>query len=282
MGMIKKAVIPAAGLGTRLLPITKEMPKEMLPVFVRDRNGEISLKPFLQIIFEELYRVGFREFCLIVGRGKRAIEDHFTPDSHFVEYLRMRGKGVEAYKLEEFYEMILESDIFFVNQPEPKGFGDSLLHARNFTTQTPFLLHAGDDLIQSPGEKHLKKMEEVFTRLDADALFFVEEMEDPRRYGVVVGSRVDEDLVHVENIYEKPEKPPTNLATVAVYMFKPVIYEYIERVTPDESGEIQLTEAIRMLAEERGKVYALRLKPGERRIDIGVPENYLSILQDLL
>ncbi|MEM5866902.1 MAG: sugar phosphate nucleotidyltransferase, partial [Candidatus Aenigmatarchaeota archaeon] len=127
--MIRKAVIPAAGLGTRLLPMTKETPKEMLPIVVNRDNGTVCLKPMLQAVFEQLYSEGFREFAFIVGRGKRAIEDYFSPDYNFVEYLKRKNKNQSALELEEFYEKIKNSTIVFVNQPAPSGFGDAVHRA---------------------------------------------------------------------------------------------------------------------------------------------------------
>jgi len=125
--MIRKVVIPAAGLGTRLFPATKEQPKEMLPIFSTATNGDVSVKPVVQMVFEQLYDVGFREFCYVVGRGKRGIEDHFTPDSNFVRLLEGMGKNGQATELEDFYEKLRTSTIMWVNQPEPKGFGNAVL-----------------------------------------------------------------------------------------------------------------------------------------------------------
>jgi len=127
-GVMRKAVITAAGLGTRLSPATKELPKEMLPIFHRE-GDRIVVKPLLQLIFEQLHDVGIREFCFVIGRGKRAIEDHFTPDPIFLRELRERGKGREAESLERFYAMLSDSSITWVNQPEPRGFGDAVLGA---------------------------------------------------------------------------------------------------------------------------------------------------------
>ena len=140
---LEKVVITAAGLGTRLLPMSKEMPKEMLPIFVRGVNG-LALKPLLQALFEQLYSFGFRDFCFVVGRGKRSIEDHFTPDRGFVKLLRDRGKSALARELESFYEMVENSRILFVNQPEPKGFGHAVLMARPFVGDGLFVVYACD------------------------------------------------------------------------------------------------------------------------------------------
>ncbi|MEM2294189.1 MAG: hypothetical protein QXX41_13030, partial [Nitrososphaerota archaeon] len=119
----------AAGLGTRLLLATKEMPKEMLPLFSSGRNVDLLLKPVLQLIFEQLYDLGFREFCFVVGRGKRSIEDHFTPDYNYIELLKGKNKVNLVKNLEEFYQKVEKSIIFWVNQPEPRGFGHAVLMA---------------------------------------------------------------------------------------------------------------------------------------------------------
>ena len=130
--MVRKAVVTAGGLGTRLLPATKETPKEMLPFFAFNAGGSIYLKPVVQIVFESLYEVGFRDFCFVVGRGKRAVEDHFTPDYQFVHLLEKKRLKHQVEELNRFYRMIVDSKILFVNQPEPRGFGDAVLRAESF------------------------------------------------------------------------------------------------------------------------------------------------------
>jgi len=280
--MIRKVVIPAAGLGTRLLPITKEFPKEMLPVFLKGKDGRVCLKPMLQAVFEQLYDVGFREFVFIGGRGKRAIEDHFSSDDDFIEHLRNKNKDDLVEELQEFYKKINNSTIVFVNQPKPKGFGDAVYRAAIFTGDEPFLMHAGDDVILSQNNDHLKRIMKVFEDYDADAVFLVEEVKHPRRYGVIIGNEIKPGVFEVKKIIEKPEKPPSNLAVIALYTFKPIIYRAIEKVEPDESGEVQLTDAISLLLDWRCRVYALKLKDDERRIDIGTPETYLETLKGVL
>ena len=279
MQQVKKAVITAAGLGTRLLPATKELPKEMLPLFTVTDDG-IGLKPVVQIIFELLYEAGFREFCFIVGRGKRILEDHFTPDINFLRILELRGFSNRAKSLIKFYNIINESRIFFINQPEPRGFGHAVLCAEPFVGAEPFLLHAGDDVIVSDGCTHINRMIRAFQEYDADCVFLVEEVEDPRAYGVIVGKAID-DLGHVldvNGIVEKPKDPPSNLAVVAVYIFKPKIFDYLRKVQPDEHGEIQLTDAIRLMIEDGCKVLAVKLLPNEKRLDVGTPEKYWQAL----
>src|SRR5690554_484512 len=125
--MVHKVVIPAAGLGTRLYPATKVQPKEMLPIFATASNGNMSVKPLVQLVFQELHKAGLKEFCFIVGRGKRNIEDHFTPDIDCIKNLTDKGKNGLANDLDDFYEKLRTSTIVWINQPEPKGFGNAVL-----------------------------------------------------------------------------------------------------------------------------------------------------------
>lgn len=277
--MLKKAVIPAAGLGTRLLPITKELPKEMLPLVAMTKTGRICLKPILQAIFEQLYDIGFREFAFIVGRGKRAIEDHFTPDEDFIKYLEKKNKESAAAELKEFYAKISDSNIVFINQPKPKGFGDAVSKAKLFTEKENFLMQAGDDFVISKNNDHIKRAIEIFKKHKPDAMFMVEEVTDPSKYGVITGEEVKPNLFQIKDITEKPEKPPSHMAVVAIYIFKPIIYEAIKEVKPDRNGEIQLTDAIKLLINWNCKVYGLKLEPYEKRIDIGDAESYLEVLK---
>lgn len=280
--MLKKAVIPAAGLGTRLLPITKELPKEMLPIVALMKNGQLCLKPMLQAIFEQLYDTGFREFAFIVGRGKRAIEDHFSPDEDFIKNLKDKKKEDLACELREFYDKISNSNIVFINQPKPKGFGDAVNRAAIFTGNEEFLMQAGDDLILSERNNHLKRAAQMFAKYDADTLFLVEEVRDPRNYGVITGKEIKPDIFQVTSIIEKPQKPPSNLAIIALYVFKPIIYKAISEVEPDKNGEIQLADALKILIEWNCRVYGLKLKPAEKRVDIGTAESYLAMLKSLV
>lgn len=277
--MINKVVIPAAGLGTRLLPLTKEMPKEMLPIFVKKKNRPILLKPMLQVIFEKLYDFGFNEFCFIVGRGKRAIEDHFTSDFNFIQFLRLKNKDAQAEDLEEFYRKLNDSNIVFINQPEPKGFGDAIFKARSFTGDDTFMVHAGDDLIASTNSDYLSRLLKVHKDYDSDSTFLVEEIEDPRRYGVIIGEELEEGVFEVKKIIEKPSKPPTNLATIAIYIFKSIIYDAIKNTPPDKDNEVQLTSAIHKLIIQNYKIHAVKLRDNEERVDIGIPEAYQRILR---
>lgn len=277
--MLRKAVIPAAGLGTRLLPATKEQPKEMLPIFAMGVDGVMRIKPFLQVVFEQLYYVGFKDFCFIVGRGKRSIEDHFTLDNNLIQHLSRKNEFELVKDLNNFYEKVSKSNIIFVNQPEARGFGDAVFYAKNFTGNEPFLVHAGDDLLLSKGNRSIQRLVQVFEDQVADAVFYVQKVEDPRTYGVIDGKKVDSNLYQVIRIEEKPSTPSSNLAAIAIYAFSPKIYNAIENTRPDVHNEIQLTNAIQHLINEGCAVYALELQKEEKRIDIGTPDSYWEVLR---
>jgi UTP--glucose-1-phosphate uridylyltransferase len=276
--MIRKVVVPAAGLGTRLFPATKEQPKEMLPIFCKLADGDLGVKPLLQLVFEQLYDAGFREYCFVVGRGKRSIEDHFMPDPNCVVMLKEQGKASQASDLENFYHKLKTSTIIWVNQPEPKGFGDSVLMAQPFVQNENCLVHAGDTYVLSKEAEHLRLLIRTYERLKADAAFVVREVEDARQYGVIEGEEIEEGIYKVKAAVEKPEKPPTNLAITAIYCFDPVVFKALERTVPGKKGEIQLTDAIQRLVDWGLNVYAIRLNHSDAWLDIGSPETYWDAL----
>jgi len=272
--VLRKAVIPAAGLGTRLLSATKEQPKEMLPIFSRAKNGELCLKPIVQLVFEQLYLAGFREFCFIVGREKRAIEDHFTPDFSYVSMLQSKGKTGLSEDLRSFYDMIEGSTLVWINQPEPRGFGDAVLKAKAFIGADNFLVHAGDTYIISEESRHLKRLIEASEASEADAAFLVQQVPDPRRYGVVEGARDARGVVNVSRVVEKPQKPASNLAIMPVYTFHSVILKALEVTQTGFGGEIQLTDGIQKMVEWGLVVRAVEFEKGDIRLHIGSPELY--------
>jgi UTP--glucose-1-phosphate uridylyltransferase len=268
-----KAVLTAGGIGTRLLPFSKEIPKEMCPIITRDVDGPVQVKPIIQAIFEQLYLDGFRDFLVVVGRGKRAIYDHFTPDQGFLDFLSKKGK--ESNGLAEYYRKLGESSMVFISQPEPLGFGDAVLRARPYVTGT-FLVHAGDTLILS--DDYLARLTKVHREHNADATLLLQDVSDPRPYGVVVGQELGNGVMEIESAEEKPQKPKTNTAITAIYLFKETIFPLLASAKPTKSGEIQLTEAIQTLCVS-GKVMGLKLRADEPRLDIGSPETLMEALQ---
>jgi UTP--glucose-1-phosphate uridylyltransferase len=272
--VLRKAVIPAAGLGTRLLSVTKEQPKEMLPVFARGKNGDLCLKPIVQLVFEQLYQVGFREFCFIVGRGKRAIEDHFTPDFSYVQMLDSKGKDGPAADLENFYKMIDGSTVSWVNQPEPRGFGDAVLKAKSFAGEDKFMVHAGDSHFLSTNADHLRRVIDASAKIKANALFLSMEVEDPKRFGIIEGETMADGLVRVKRLVEKPLKPASKLAIMPVYAFDSNIFKALEATKAGFAGELQLTDGIQKMVDWNLNVYTTKVASSEIWLDIGSPELY--------
>ncbi len=276
--MIGKVIIPAAGLGTRLFPATKEQPKEMLPIFSLTAGGELSVKPVVQMVFEQLYDAGLKEFCYVVGRGKRGIEDHFTPDINCIKALEGVGRTAQAKDLQDFYEKLGSSTIMWVNQPEPKGLGDAVLMAQPFVQEERCLVHAGDSLLISEHMDYVKKLLKAYERLEADAAFIVLEIENPKFYGIIEGTEVETGVFRVKSAAEKPEKAMTNLAIMAMYVFHPVIFKALEATRPGKGGEIQLTDAIQKLIDWGLGVYAVKLDKSYAHLDVGSPERYWDAL----
>lgn len=277
--MIRKVVVPAAGLGTRLFPASKEQPKEMLPIFSRTAKGDLSVKPVLQTVFEQLYDFGLREFCYVVGREKRSIEDHFTPDPTCINMLEGIGKNDQAIDLKGFYEKLRTSTIIWVNQFEAKGFGNAVLMAEPFIRTEQFLVHAGDSCIISRDMDYIRSLLDAYERLNADAAFIVLEIENPREYGIIEGEEEEAGIFRVRAAVEKPKKPPTNLAIMAMYAFRPVIFEALKETETGKGGELQLTDAIQKLVKWGSRVYAIKLDKNHEHLDIGSPERYWDALR---
>ena len=275
--MLKKAVIAAAGLGTRLLSVTKEQPKEMLPIYTRNSQGCLSLKPMLQLIFEQIYDFGIRDFCIIVGRGKRAIEDHFTPDYFYEETLRnKKNRYLEesAQELERFHSKLKDSSIFWVNQSPNLGFGHAVLQAQSYVADEDFFVLAGDTLIISEKNHHLRRLIDCYSKEKADAAFLVQSVEDPENYGVVHGTSMSE-VIDVKKVIEKPSVPDSDMAIMPIYIFKNGIFSHLKKLSPDHRNEIQLTDAIGSILVD-GKVVATEIRKDELRLDIGTPETYFK------
>lgn len=275
--MIKKVIVPAAGLGTRLFPATKEQPKEMLPIFT-STNREMLVKPVVQVVFERLFNEGLREFCFIVGRGKRGIEDHFTPDVDCIQSLEGMGRKSLAADFRNFYNSLRSSTLVWINQPQPKGFGNAVLMAEPFVQNEQCLVHAGDSLIISKNMDYIKKLLTVHERFEADVTFLVLEIENPTQYGIIEGIEVEQGVVKVNSAVEKPDKPMTNMAIMAMYAFRPSIFEALKKTKRGKNDEIQLTDAIQRLISEGSRVYAVKLGKDYSHLDVGSPVRYWEAL----
>jgi len=274
---IKTALLPVAGFGTRLLPASKEVPKEMFPLLTY-YHGEVRPIPVIQLIYEILYDAGIREYYFVISRGKEHIARYFTPHIEFVDLLRNRlGKYKEADMLEIFYKKLLDSKITFIYQHVQRGFGDAVLHARNHISDS-FVLNAGDDLILMTERNPIKNLINYFEEYDADIALYIEEVDNPRHYGVVDGEEIGDGVYKLSKIIEKPIHPPTNLAVVAIYVFRPMIFEALDEVSKYEGWE--LVDAVQYLVDRGYKVIGVKLDDG-KRLDTGRPETYYYAFTEL-
>jgi len=276
-----KCVLTVAGLGTRLLPLTKVLPKEMLPIYSKTKNGDLILKPILQVIFESLYSYKIRDYCFVVGRTKRAVEEHFTPDFDLIKDLKKSKKESLAKILEDYYKKLENSNIVFTYQPKPIGFGDAISRGKRFVDKEYFLLHAGDDIVISKDNNHLKRLEKCFKKYDAEIACLIEEVDNPTQYGVVSGPKLEKGVLEIKKMEEKPKKPKSKYAIIAIYIFKPVIFEYLTKAKSKSQPEKQLAAAFNIALKRGSKVIGVILNKSEKRIDIGTPESYSKVLVSL-
>ncbi|MCS0654767.1 UTP--glucose-1-phosphate uridylyltransferase GalU [Cytobacillus firmus] len=254
---IRKAVIPAAGLGTRFLPATKAQPKEMLPIVD---------KPTIQYIIEEAVLSGIEDIIIISGRGKRAIEDHFDKSYELEETLAKKGDWNKLNQIKKISEL---ADIHYIRQKEPKGLGHAIYCARSFIGNEPFAVMLGDDVIQSD-TPCLKQLIDVYDKYESTVIG-VQEVpgEDLSKYGIInAKEQLEEGTYLLDSLIEKPriEEAPSNLAVMGRYILEPDILDILGVLEPGAGGEIQLTDALRKLAGSE-KVYAHYFK-GDR-YDVG-------------
>ena len=275
-----KAVIPAAGTGTRLLPTTKEQPKELLPVFSKSIHGNRLIKPILQLIFEQLFDYGIREFYFIGGRNKRMIEDHFSIDYNFIDRLTRENKSSYAEEMSNFYDKLSSSHISWLNQPMPKGFGHAVLLAKSSVGNEPFLVHAGDTLILSKTRRYIDDLIKTHDCLKSLTTFLVCPVKNPERYGVITGRQNNNGVMYVESVIEKPPRPKSNLAIMPIYVFDHSIFNALESTAPGLNNEIQLTDGIsKLLVLNKKKVIAVRMNNNDLFVDVGNPETYWQALK---
>lgn len=279
--MIRKTVVTAAGLGTRLLPATMELPKEMFPFCVYNSHGAPCAKPMIQLVFESLFNHGLRNFCFVVGRRRRAVEDFFTEDHGLFSLLSRTSNG-EAEQIREFFEMLSSSQLSFIRQPEPLGFGDAILKSRHFVGRDDFLLHTGDNLILSSDNSHLRRLEAAFREHDASIACLLDLAEHPQQYGVITGEELKDGCVLIDSAEEKPVKPKSNTAVVAVYAFKPAVFEYLKEARSRVRPEKELEYAIGRMLNEGHTFVGVRLVGDEKRIDIGNPLSYRAAMDSVL
>lgn len=264
-----KAVIPAAGLGTRFLPLTKEQPKEMLPVVD---------KPTIHWVVEEAIASGVDDILIITGREKRAIEDYFDSSFKLEHYLKKNGKTESLQDITEISHM---ADIHYVRQKEPRGLGDAILHAEKHVGSEAFLVILGDtiNVAEPPVARQLMDAYEVL----GGSVIAVEHVKREKisDYGIVAGKPVRERLYEIKDLVEKPspEEAPSDLGISGTYVLTPGIFAALRNTKADKKGEIQLTDALRLL-RRREKIYAYEFQG--RRYDIGTKLDWIKTHLELL
>lgn len=261
--LIKKAIIPAAGLGTRFLPATKAQPKEMLPIVD---------KPTIQYIIEEAVASGIEDILIVTGRGKRAIEDHFDKSYELEEELLKK----EKYDLlKEVQGVSNLADIHFVRQKEALGLGHAILCAKKFIGKEPFAVLLGDDIVVSE-QPCLMQMIELYERYQTSVIGVqVVADEDVHKYGIIKAKWVEDRIFMIEDLVEKPNKQeaPSNLAIMGRYIIDHEIFQILEGIKPGAGGEIQLTDALKVLNQHQ-QMYGYIFKG--RRYDVGDKLGYLE------
>ena len=254
--MIRKAVIPAAGFGTRFLPATKSQPKEMLPIVDT---------PTIQYVVQEAVAAGIRDILMVIGKGKRAIEEHFDRSFELEAELAAKGKTAELQAIRRISEM---ANIHFVWQKELRGLGDAVLCARDHVGNEPFAVLLGDTVMDGP-RPVIRQLMDVFDRYQ-ESVVAVEAVERAKvsRYGVIKGRRVGDGLYLVEDFVEKPTpaEAPSNLVIASRYVLTPDIFGFLDKTGRGKNNEIQLTDAMRAMVKARA-MYALRFEG--TRYDIG-------------
>ena len=271
--MIRSAVVPVAGLGTRMLPATKSQPKEMLPV---------GKKPIVQYVVEELVEAGIEQLLFVTGRGKNSIENHFDFDHQLMRSLRETGKEDLLGELE--FERF-NVHFYYTRQRMQRGLGDAISCAERFAGDSAFAVALGDSIIGMETSSCVRKMIEAAGADNNVCIIAVEEVEPEAvsNYGCVkpVGSTSGQ-LFEISDLIEKPSpaEAPSNLVIAGRYILPPSIFDAIRRTAPGAKGEIQLTDAIRLLRGTGCRLLALRLPPGERRYDIGNFESYFETFME--
>ncbi len=262
--MIKKCLFPAAGYGTRFLPATKAMPKEMLPVVN---------KPLIQYGVEEAVSAGMETMAIVTGRGKRAIEDHFDI-SYELEH-QIKGTSKEGY-LTKIRELIESCTFSYTRQKQMKGLGHAILTGRTLIGEEAFGVVLADDLCDNRGESVLRQMMRVYERYRCSIVAIEEVPKDQtNRYGVIAGKEIEKGLFEIDDMVEKPEpeEAPSNLAIIGRYILTPDIFDILEKTKPGKGGEIQITDALLQQAKG-GKVLAYRFEG--KRFDCGSIEGFVE------
>jgi len=268
---VTKVIITAAGKGTRLLPFTKEMPKEMMPIFSQTFTKNRVVLPLLQYIYEQLYSMNFRDYCFVVGREKRSIEDHFTPHDAYLKELDGEYKKL----ITKFYKKLENSHLVWINQNKPLGFGDAVKRAERYVGKEDFIVHAGDVTILSKSKHPITRLIETARKNpDVKVILLCKKIKDFKKYGVPTLKKISNDLFEVKEVIEKPNRPKSEFGILPLYYFRSDIFSSLKKIKVGKGKEFQLTDAIQNLIKEKQKVLAITLNKNEEEIDVGTVESY--------
>ena len=259
-----------------MLPMTKETPKEMLPIFLKTKNNYVIL-PMLQLIYEQLYDSKIRDYCFVVGRDKRSIENHFTSNVNSQNFLAQKNNSL----INKFCKKLENSNLGWVNQSKPYGFGDAVRQSEKFVGKDNFLVHGGDVAILSNGKKNqsLKTLIKLGSNSTASTILLFRKVTDPKRHGVPTLEKISKEQYLVKNVIEKPSKPKSNFGLLPIYLFTPRIFEKLKQIVPGKGNEYQLTDAIQKLIDDNERVIAIPIKPYETVIDVGTILSYKAALK---
>ena len=265
---VKKAIIPAAGLGTRFLPATKSQPKEMLPIVD---------KPTLQYIIEEAIDSGIEEILIVTGRSKKSIEDHFDRSIELEIELEQKSKYEMLKMVQEISNMV---NIHYIRQKEPKGLGHAIYCAKSFIGNEPFAVLLGDDIVYNEEKPCLKQLIDCYDEYNTSVLGVqTVEAKDVNKYGIVNGIHIEDRVYKVKGLVEKPavEEAPSNVAILGRYIITPQIFEILENTAPGKGNEIQLTDALETLIKNEA-MYAYDFEG--QRYDVGDKLGFLEATVD--
>lgn len=270
-----KSVITAGGKGTRLLPMTKELPKEMMPIFAKISKKQIAI-PLLQYIFEQQFSLGIRDYCFIVNRKKPSIENHFDLNQNLLGELDIKSKKI----MKTFYEKMNKSNFTWIKQDKPLGFGHAVRLSEKYVGKDDFIVHAGDVAIIGEEPSPITRMIKIKKKFpDVNAILICKKVKDYKRYGVPEIKKIENGVFEVKSVEEKPKHPKSNFGILPIYYFKSDIFDCLKKIKKGKNEEYQLTDAIQKLIDEKKKVLSIEIKNHEIEIDVGNVESYLESLK---
>lgn len=267
-----KVVITAGGKGLRLYPITKNLPKEMMPIFLKDKNKK-NLVPFLHYIFEQLYNLRIREFYFIIGRENTITKNYFSSNKKILK--NIPPSNIKNINL--FFKKLSNCKIEWIKQNGSKGFGDAIKQAEKYLKSESFIVQAGDTTFISKNISPITRLKNIAKiNPNASAIILVKKVENPKRYGIATLKKIKNGLFSVTAVEEKPKNPKSCYAIMPIYFFKPIIFKCLNEISPGYGNEYQLTDAIQLLIDKGHSVLAIPILKSDKELDIGTIDSYFD------